>query len=63
MEIQLHWIHLRVTEGETFKVTVNLFETLLNFGDQDTTINQGLAKDWKTSDDGLTYTFELRRRR
>ena len=49
----------RVTEGETFKVTVNLFETLLNFGEQDTTINAGLAKDWDTSDDGLTYTFEL----
>ena len=49
----------RVTEGETFKVTVNLFETLLNFGEQDTTINKGLAKDWKTSDDGLTYTFIL----
>ena len=49
----------RVTEGETFKVTVNLFETLLNFGDQDTTIQPGLAKDHKTSEDGLTYTFEL----
>ena len=49
----------RVTEGETFKVTVNLFETLLNFGDQDTTIQPGLAKDHDTSEDGLTYTFEL----
>ncbi|MFC5603737.1 ABC transporter substrate-binding protein [Sporosarcina koreensis] len=49
----------RVTEGETFKVTVNLFETLLNFGEQDTTIQPGLAKEWDTSDDGLTYTFKL----
>ena len=49
----------RVTEGETFKVTVNLFETLLNFGDQDTTIQPGLAKNHDTSEDGLTYTFEL----
>lgn len=49
----------RVTEGETFKVTVNLFETLLNFGDQDTTIQPGLAKEHDTSEDGLTYTFEL----
>lgn len=48
----------RVTEGETFKVTVNLFETLLNFGEQDTSIQPGLAKEWNT-DDGLTYTFEL----
>jgi len=48
----------RVTEGETFKVTVNLFETLLNFGKEDTTIQPGLAKEWNT-DDGLTYTFTL----
>ena len=48
----------RVTEGETFKVTVNLFETLLNFGEEDTTIEPGLAKEWNT-EDGLTYTFNL----
>ena len=48
----------RVTEGETFKVTVNLFETLLNFGEEDTTVQAGLAKEWNT-DDGLTYTFQL----
>ncbi len=48
-----------VTDGESFKVTQNLFETLLNFGDQDTTIHPGLAKDWSTSEDGLTYTFIL----
>ena len=51
----------RVTDGESFKVTENLFETLLNFGEQDTTINPGLAKDWEVSDDGLTYTFELQK--
>ncbi|PID20835.1 ABC transporter substrate-binding protein [Sporosarcina sp. P3] len=49
----------RVTEGETFKVTVNLFETLLNFGEQDTTVQPGLAKEYDTSEDGLTYTFQL----
>ncbi|WP_252504138.1 ABC transporter substrate-binding protein [Sporosarcina sp. Marseille-Q4943] len=48
----------RVTEGETFKVTVNLYETLLNFGEQDTSVQPGLAKEWNT-DDGLTYTFKL----
>ena len=48
-----------VTDGESFKVTQNLFETLLNFGKQDTTINPGLAKEWVVSDDGLTYTFTL----
>lgn len=48
-----------VTDGESFKVTQNLFETLLNFGEQDTTIHPGLAKEWTVSDDGLTYTFQL----
>jgi len=50
----------RVTEGESFKVTVNLYETLLNFGEHDTTINPGLATEWEPSEDGLTYTFKLR---
>lgn len=49
----------RTTEGETFKVTINLFETLLNFGEKDTTVQPGLAKSWEPSEDGLTYTFEL----
>jgi peptide/nickel transport system substrate-binding protein len=50
----------RVTEGESFKVTVNLYETLLNFGEKDTTIAPGLATEWEPSEDGLTYTFKLR---
>ncbi|WP_019413452.1 ABC transporter substrate-binding protein [Paenisporosarcina sp. TG20] len=49
----------RATDGESFKVTQNIFETLLNFGPQDTTINEGLATEWNT-EDGLTYTFTLR---
>ncbi|MEK5331247.1 MULTISPECIES: ABC transporter substrate-binding protein [unclassified Lysinibacillus] len=48
-----------VTEGESFKVTVNLYETLINFGDEDVTLHPGLAKSWEASDDGLTYTFQL----
>jgi len=48
-----------VTDGESFKVTQNLFETLVNFGAQDTTINPGLAKKWEAAEDGKTYTFEL----
>ena len=50
----------RVTEGESFKVTINLYETLVEFGEEDTTIQPGLAESWEPSDDGLTYTFELR---
>ncbi|UDK98410.1 ABC transporter substrate-binding protein [Lysinibacillus sphaericus] len=48
-----------VTEGESFKVTVNIYETLINFGEQDVTLKPGLAKSWKASEDGLTYTFQL----
>lgn len=52
---------ITTTEGETFKVTINIFETLVEFGEQDTTINPKLAEDWKISDDGLEYTFNLRK--
>ncbi|MBP2242714.1 peptide/nickel transport system substrate-binding protein [Cytobacillus eiseniae] len=48
------------TEGEAFKVTVNLFETLINFGEQDTEIEAGLATEWDTSEDGLKHTLKLR---
>ncbi|MFO1443155.1 ABC transporter substrate-binding protein [Bacillus sp. Bva_UNVM-123] len=48
------------TEGEAFKVTVNLFETLINFGKQDTEIEPGLATEWEASEDGLKHTLKLR---
>ncbi|MER1988022.1 MAG: ABC transporter substrate-binding protein [Solibacillus sp.] len=48
-----------VTDGESYKVTENIYETLLNFGEQDTTIHPGLATKWDISEDGLTYTFTL----
>lgn len=50
----------RVTEGESFKVTKNLYETLVEFGESDTTVGPGLATEWEPSEDGLTYTFTLR---
>lgn len=49
----------RTTEGETFKVTKNIFETLLEFEDEGTAVEPGLAKEWDVSDDGLEYMFEL----
>lgn len=51
---------ISTTEGETFKVTVNIFETLINYGEQDTTLQPGLATDWTPSEDGLEYTLKLR---
>ncbi|MFK9094038.1 ABC transporter substrate-binding protein [Bacillus salipaludis] len=51
---------ITTTEGEAFKVTENIYETLLEYGEKDTTIQPGLAEKWEASDDGLTYTFKLR---
>jgi peptide/nickel transport system substrate-binding protein len=51
---------ISTTEGETFKVTVNIFETLINYGEQDTTLQPGLATEWTPSEDGLEYTLKLR---
>lgn len=48
-----------VTDGESLRVTHNIYETLLNFNEEDTTIVAGLAKEWEVSEDGLTYTFKL----
>lgn len=48
------------TEGESFKVTKNIYETLTEFGPQDTEVNPGLATEWESSPDGLTYTLTLR---
>jgi len=49
-----------VTDGESLKVTKNIFDTLLDYGDQDTSVQPALATKWEISDDGLTYTFKLR---
>ncbi|WP_099352802.1 ABC transporter substrate-binding protein [Fredinandcohnia onubensis] len=51
---------ISTTEGETFKVTVNIFETLINYGEQDTTLQPGLATEWTPSEDGIEYTLKLR---
>ncbi|HLO11790.1 MAG TPA: ABC transporter substrate-binding protein [Pseudoneobacillus sp.] len=51
---------ISTTEGETFKVTDNIFENLVSFGEQDMELNPGLAESWEVTPDGLTYTFKLR---
>jgi peptide/nickel transport system substrate-binding protein len=48
-----------VTDGESFIVTEQIYEPLVNYGKDNTDIVPGLAKEWKISDDGLTYTFTL----
>ncbi|MEJ8547469.1 ABC transporter substrate-binding protein [Brevibacillus borstelensis] len=51
---------IRETDGETFKVTENIYETLVSYEDTNTTVIPGLAESWEISEDGLTYTFKLR---
>ena len=48
------------TEGESFIVTQQIYETLVNYGKDNTEIEPGLAEKWEVSDDALTYTFTLR---
>ncbi|MBP3040240.1 ABC transporter substrate-binding protein [Bacillaceae bacterium Marseille-Q3522] len=48
-----------VTDGESMIVAKQIFETLVAYKKDSTEIEPALAKSWKVSDDGLTYTFEL----
>ncbi|MFD1739703.1 ABC transporter substrate-binding protein [Bacillus salitolerans] len=51
---------ITATDGESFKVTKNVFNTLVDYGEQDVTIRPSLATDWQVSEDGLVYTLTLR---
>jgi peptide/nickel transport system substrate-binding protein len=46
--------------GETVKVILNLYDTLVAFHDETLEIVPALATEWETSVDGLTWTFRLR---
>ncbi|MET3682016.1 peptide/nickel transport system substrate-binding protein [Alkalibacillus flavidus] len=47
------------TDGESSRVTKQIYESLLEFEEDSFEIKPGLAQDWEVSDDGLTYTFQL----
>jgi dipeptide transport system substrate-binding protein len=50
------------TSGTTFDAgSRQIFERLVEFAPGGTAIVPGLAESWTVSDDGLTYTFRLRR--
>jgi peptide/nickel transport system substrate-binding protein len=46
--------------GEAVNVIVNLFDTLVTYHDETTEIVPALAERWEHSEDGLTWTFQLR---
>ena len=48
------------TDGESFKVCDNIYDTLVRFRKESTDIEPGLAVSWTVSDDRLTWTFVLR---
>jgi peptide/nickel transport system substrate-binding protein len=49
-----------VSDGESFRVTEQIFEGLVGIKPGTTSIRAVLATSWKISSDGKTYTFELR---
>jgi peptide/nickel transport system substrate-binding protein len=50
-----------VTDGESFRVTRNIYESLLEYKRDSTEVVPGLAERWETSPDGLTWKLALRR--
>jgi peptide/nickel transport system substrate-binding protein len=49
-----------VADLESFRVTDQLFDTLVQFDGSSTDLRPALARSWDISPDGLTYTFRLR---
>lgn len=48
------------TENESFKVTVNIFDTLVKYEEEGSRLKPCLATSWEASEDGLTWLFNLR---
>jgi peptide/nickel transport system substrate-binding protein len=48
------------TDMDSVKVTVNIFETLVKYEKEGKELVPGLAVNWQSSEDGLTFVFSLR---
>jgi peptide/nickel transport system substrate-binding protein len=48
------------TDGETFRVTRQIFEGLVSYKPGTADLAPGLAEKWESSSDGMTWTFHLR---
>ncbi|GAB6933419.1 ABC transporter substrate-binding protein [Calditerricola satsumensis] len=49
-----------VTDGESIRVTHQIFDTLVQYNEEDTTVKPALATEWNVSEDGKVWTFKLR---
>lgn len=50
-----------VTAVNDFRILMNLYDGLLRYKDGSLEVEPALAESWTISDDGKTYTFELRK--
>jgi peptide/nickel transport system substrate-binding protein len=51
-----------VSDGESFRVTTQIFEGLVTLKPGTTTVAPALATSWTNSKDGKTWTFQLRKK-
>src|SRR5512139_3888285 len=49
------------SDGNSFMICDNVFEALVEYKDETTELQPGLATAWAVSPDGKTYTFNLRK--
>lgn len=50
----------KVTDGESIYVTNQIYDGLVRYKQENTEIRPALATEWDVSDDGKTWTFQLR---
>ncbi|MFD2210148.1 ABC transporter substrate-binding protein [Virgibacillus halophilus] len=50
----------KVTDGESLNVTIQIYDTLVKYKQEDTEVQPSLATEWNVSDDGKKWTFKLR---
>lgn len=51
----------QATDGESIKAGIQVLENLVIFGKNSMDVEPQLAESWTVSDDGLTWTFKLRK--
>jgi peptide/nickel transport system substrate-binding protein len=51
----------QATDGESIKAGIQVLENLVIFGKDSMDVEPQLAESWKVSEDGLTWTFKLRK--